>query len=26
VPFAEGHEIPLVVWRRLRTLLLALAA
>lgn len=26
VPFAEGHEIPLVVWRRLRTLLLGLAA
>jgi len=26
VPFAEGHEIPLVVWRRLRMLLLGLAA
>ena len=26
VPFAEGHEIPLVVWRRLRMLLLKLAA
>ena len=26
LPFAQGHEIPLVVWRRLRTLLLALAA
>lgn len=25
VPFAEGHEIPLVVWRRLRVLLLGLA-
>jgi phospholipase/carboxylesterase len=26
VPFPEGHEIPLVVWRRLRMLLLGLAA
>jgi phospholipase/carboxylesterase len=26
VPFPEGHEIPLVVWRRLRKLLAALAA
>jgi phospholipase/carboxylesterase len=26
LPFAQGHEIPLVVWRRLRTLLLSLAA
>jgi phospholipase/carboxylesterase len=26
LPFAQGHEIPLVVWRRLRTLLLALGA
>lgn len=26
VPFEQGHEIPLVVWRRLRTLLLRLAA
>jgi len=25
VPFAEGHEIPLVVWRRFRKRLLALA-
>lgn len=25
LPFAQGHEIPLVVWRRLRTLLLSLA-
>jgi phospholipase/carboxylesterase len=26
IPFADGHEIPLVVWRRLRKLLGALAA
>jgi phospholipase/carboxylesterase len=26
VPFPQGHEIPLVVWRRLRKLLVALAA
>jgi phospholipase/carboxylesterase len=26
VPFETGHEIPLVVWRRLRALLLRLAA
>jgi phospholipase/carboxylesterase len=26
VPFQQGHEIPLVVWRRLRKLLAALAA
>jgi phospholipase/carboxylesterase len=25
VPFAQGHEIPLVVWRRLRKLLVSLA-
>jgi phospholipase/carboxylesterase len=25
VPFAQGHEIPLVVWRRLRKLLLSLS-
>jgi phospholipase/carboxylesterase len=25
VPFAQGHEIPLVVWRRVRKLLDALA-
>jgi phospholipase/carboxylesterase len=25
VPFPDGHEIPLVVWRRLRRLLAALA-
>jgi phospholipase/carboxylesterase len=26
IPFAQGHEIPLVVWRRLRKLLTSLAA
>jgi phospholipase/carboxylesterase len=26
VPFAQGHEIPLVVWRRLRKLLLSIAS
>jgi phospholipase/carboxylesterase len=26
LPFAQGHEIPLVVWRRLRALLLGLGA
>ncbi len=26
LPFAQGHEIPLVVWRRLRKLLVTLAA
>jgi phospholipase/carboxylesterase len=26
VPFTTGHEIPLVVWRRLRKLVSALAA
>ncbi|MGZ3428564.1 MAG: alpha/beta hydrolase [Polyangia bacterium] len=26
LPFVEGHEIPLVVWRRLRGLLMSLAA